>query len=833
MTDITDCYLSTAIDKTGNVYVTYWTNANSSGQTFEGGSYDIIVTKLSTDNILKWSINYPSYNTSGYGWKPNIALDNSSNVYITFPTPGVMAGQVQTGAYDITVLKLNTDGVIQWVRQQPSFNTIGNDTYPVIATDQSLAVFVAYRTEGVAPDQTASGGTDIVVFKLDLDGNFQWIRQNPSFNTDQDDTQPSIAADIFGSSYIAYWTYGGTVQGQTNTGNHDIIVFKLDSNGDTLWVQQNATFNTTGYNETPVIAVDRNLNPYVVYITDGTAISQTNTGDSDIVVFKLDFYGNTIWIQQQPTFNTDRYDDYPSIAVDSAGSAYIAYTTTGITSGQTFTGWNHDVVVFKLSTNGYTQWVQQQPSLNTWGENINPAIGLDSQGSIFVVYPTDGTNMGVPVLGPYDIVITKLLTSIEKRPVITSDDESLYYLYYTNKGKAEDQFDMVFVKKNLAGTTIWEKKDPSFNQVSSRNPTIVAYKSGGISYFYVVYETAGEIEPGQSLFPYDLVVLHVDSDGNIMWARQNRSFNTTRSDEYPSADVDKFGNLYVAYQSTGRIESGYRMALKDQYDIAVFKMTPTGETLWVRQSKYFNSTFGGRYPFIKVDNLYNEVYVVYSSDGRVNQQPIAGDSDIVIFKLDASTGSISTKADGNLWVLQNQTFNTATFDESPTICVDNLGYLYLCYSTSSGGYATNLSNFGGYDIIMVKFDHNGNVIKLIQSPVFNTSGDERAPHMTYRSGYLYVAYQTTGTIPGQTHTGQNDIVIMKVNTVTMDVIWIRQNTKFNTTSDDTSPTITTDSLGNCYVAYETSGGFFQFGSAYQSAVVCKITNNGNFAWIRL
>lgn len=828
--DLTDCYLSIAIDTDSNVYVAYWNNATTLGQTYVGGTYDVVITKISNNNVVQWTVHQPSYNTSGYGWQPNIAVDSVQNVYVTFPTPGTMAGQVKTGDFDVVVMKLDANGTFLWVSQQPDFNTTGNNTYPVIATDYASNLYVSYRTDGQVTGGTPTGGQDIAVFKLDTDGNFDWIVQNPTFNTDHDDTQPTIAIDQYGAVYVAYWTEGGTASGQTNTGGNDIVVFKLDTHGETQWVQQNNSFNTYGDNEIPAIAVDKNQNAYVAFVTDGTASGQTNTGDSDIVVFKLDIYGNTIWVQQQPTFNTVQYDDYPTIAIDTGGSAYIAYTTTGVTSGQTFTGWTFDVVIFKLSINGYTQWVQQAPGFNTKGENINPAICIDTKGSIFMVYPTDGTIGHMPVSGPYDIVACKILTSIEKRPIITCDDAYLYYLYYTNEGKAEDQFTMVIVKKDFAGNTIWVRSDPAYNKVSSRNPTIVACV---ISFFYVVFQTAGETEPGQSLFPFDIVVMKLDSDGNIIWIKQNRTFNTTRSDEYPSADVDNDGNVYVAYQTTGRVVGGFRSALSDRYDIVVFKMDPNGTVLWVRQSKYFNSERGGRNPFVRVDHFRNAVYIVYSSDGRVYYQEIAGDSDVVIFKLNADTGAIVPRGT-SLWVLQNQTFNTATFDENPTICIDNLGYIYLCYSTSPGGYATHLSSWGGFDIIMCKFDANGNVVKLIQSPVFDTSGDETNPRMTYRSGYLYVTYQTTGAVSGQSHTGQNDIVCMKVNTVTMDVIWIRENSKFNTIMNDTSPSVTTDSLGNCYFAFETTGIFYNqpFGNAYQAVMVCRLNSTGSFAWVK-
>ena len=95
---------------------------------------------------------------------------------------------------------------------------------------------------------------------------------------------------------------------------------------------------------------------------------------------------------------------------------------------------HYDIVLFKLDSSGTTQWVQQQPSFNTTGINLNPSINLDRYGSIYVAYPTDGSNAGVPVTGPYDIVVFKMLTAMEADPHITCDGYNLYYVYFTNQG---------------------------------------------------------------------------------------------------------------------------------------------------------------------------------------------------------------------------------------------------------------------------------------------------------------------------------------------------------------------------------------------------------------
>ena len=117
------------------------------------------------------------------------------------------------------------------------------------------------------------------------------------------------------------------------------------------WVKQQSTFNTSGSDITPSIAVDPAGNSYTAYSTNGTVLGQTNTGSNDIVVFKLSPSGTFLWVIQQPTFDTYAGDVHPDIAVDSAGNSYIAYETSGHVQGRTSAGFT-DIVVFKLDTSG-------------------------------------------------------------------------------------------------------------------------------------------------------------------------------------------------------------------------------------------------------------------------------------------------------------------------------------------------------------------------------------------------------------------------------------------------------------------------------------------------
>ena len=108
-----------AVDSSGNAYVTGWTHSTdfptmSQYQTFQGGDYDVFVTKIDTTQSGASSLLYSTYlggshNETGRG----ISLDNSGNVYVTGGTgssnfPTLNQYQTNQGWADAFITKLDT-----------------------------------------------------------------------------------------------------------------------------------------------------------------------------------------------------------------------------------------------------------------------------------------------------------------------------------------------------------------------------------------------------------------------------------------------------------------------------------------------------------------------------------------------------------------------------------------------------------------------------------------------------------------------------------------------------------------------------------------------------
>ena len=203
------------------------------------------------------------------------------------------------------------------------------------------------------------------------DASVSWIQQHPLINTNAADMSPSVAVDLTGNVYVAYKSLGtvsgGTFSGVSGS---DIVVFKMDFNGAVVWIKETALMNTDTYDYSPAIAVDTSGNVYVSYQTLGTVSGGTRMDVENIenmCVFKMDTDGNVVWIKETALMNTDTDDYYPTISVDALGNVYVSYQTLGTVSGGTRMGLagTDNICVFKMDTNGAMVWIKETSLMNT------------------------------------------------------------------------------------------------------------------------------------------------------------------------------------------------------------------------------------------------------------------------------------------------------------------------------------------------------------------------------------------------------------------------------------------------------------------------------------
>ncbi|MBZ5728056.1 MAG: SBBP repeat-containing protein [Acidobacteriia bacterium] len=267
-----------------------------------------------------------------------VATDRQGNIYVaglTFSSDfPVTPGAVQTklaGVSDAFVAKFSANGKLIW---STYLGGSSDDGATGVAVDGAGNVVVAGSTGSrdfpvVNAFQPAlNGGFDAFVVKLDPAGTR--ILYSTFLGGEGDDQAIAMAVDAGGSAYIT----GNTVSARSFPGlsNPDspggIFVARLDPNGALVYATLHPLGSAGG------IAVDGSGSVYVTGTTasgtPGTSGPQANgvQGTSHAIVYKLSTDGS------QKIYETSLggslWTNGTAIAVDAAGSAYVAGMTNSV-----------------------------------------------------------------------------------------------------------------------------------------------------------------------------------------------------------------------------------------------------------------------------------------------------------------------------------------------------------------------------------------------------------------------------------------------------------------------------------------------------------------------
>jgi uncharacterized delta-60 repeat protein len=178
-------------------------------QSFGAGYYDIWVLKLNSDGTVDWQKRY-----GGSDW------DGAYSVQQTIDHGYVVAGYTRSfGAAndDFWVLKLNPDGTVSW---QKRYGGTGDDSASSIQQTSDGGYIVAGETRSFD-----AGGEDFWVLKLNSDGAVAWQKRYGGTGDDYASSiqQTSDGGYIVAGSYSAGWGCG------------DFWILKLNSDGTVSW----------------------------------------------------------------------------------------------------------------------------------------------------------------------------------------------------------------------------------------------------------------------------------------------------------------------------------------------------------------------------------------------------------------------------------------------------------------------------------------------------------------------------------------------------------------------------------------------------------------------
>ncbi|MEX2172024.1 MAG: SBBP repeat-containing protein [Pirellulales bacterium] len=239
-----DGSLSVSADRSGSVFITGYTDGNLGGSNV--GSRDVFFSKYDSTGELSWTRQFGSALTD-YGLY--VAGDGAGNVYLTgnttIPQPPPFA------ALPVSFLsKYDALGGLVWTRKD---------------TGGSIAV------DGLGNVHTSTG-------KYNSLGEGVWIRER---NLNIGDAITSVAADMFGNSYISGYTFG-SLSGQ-NAGAEDAFVIKYDADGNILWTVQ---LGTASREQSLGVSATTLGDVYISGWTEGN-LGGPNLGNADAFVAKV------------------------------------------------------------------------------------------------------------------------------------------------------------------------------------------------------------------------------------------------------------------------------------------------------------------------------------------------------------------------------------------------------------------------------------------------------------------------------------------------------------------------------------------------------------------
>ncbi len=307
-----------------------------------------------------------------------------------------------------------------------------------------------------------------------------------------------------------------------------------------------------------------------------------------------------------------------------------------------------------------------------------------------------------------------------------------------------------------------------------------------------------------------------DSAGNTLSSQYETSsgfttllgtqqFGTSSTDFGNGVVVDSSNNIYVTGFTAGGLDNNTNSG---SWDIILVKYNSSGTKQWTKQLGTSNLDSGEGVTVDSSDNI----YVTGFTEGGLDNNTNSGSSDIFLVKYN----SAGTKQ----WTKQ---FGTSSNDSGSGVVVDSSDNVYVTGYTEGG--LDNNPNYGGRDIVLVKYNSSGT--KQWTQQLGNSMDQYGSGVVVDSSDNVYVTGYTEGGLDN-INWGRFDIFLVKYNSSGTKQ-WTKQ---LSTVSDDLGLGVTVDSSDNIYVTGWTNGGLDGSNSGEADIILVKYTSSGTKQWTK-
>ncbi|MBD3637223.1 MAG: T9SS type A sorting domain-containing protein [Crocinitomicaceae bacterium] len=314
-----------------------------------------------------------------------------------------------TGSNSCLIEKYNDEGDILWVKAILSTGQVlGN----AVVTDEFENLYVVGYFNGTCDFDPGTGtsnitsnGTEIFVLKLDLNGNFIWVKNLEAISGSSNSMANAVVADTNGDIVIA-GEFDGSVDfdpsGSTNVknaaGSTDVFVLKMDALGNLVWVK---IFEGSSLDNCFSACTDTSNNIYLTGRFHGTVDFDPGAGTnyhSDVTSFgdvfsvKLNSNGDLVWVN---TIGGDMNDFGEAITVDSSGNVYTygRFRNTvdfnpGVAVNEVTSAGNQDAFIQKVDTDGNFIWAK---TFGGTSSEIAKSMAVDKDQNLYLCGYFKGT----------------------------------------------------------------------------------------------------------------------------------------------------------------------------------------------------------------------------------------------------------------------------------------------------------------------------------------------------------------------------------------------------------------------------------------------------------
>ncbi len=425
-----------ALDDTGDIYITGHTYSNNFPVTpnaydiTHDGQSDIYVTKLNaTGNGLIFSTLI-----GGGSWEftREIEVDANGNSFLIgetrsedFPTKNAYNSTHEgQGNYDIFVTKLNATG--SGLVFSTFLGGVENDRGESLVLDNAGNTYIYGYSESAnfptknAYNATHSGGSDIIVAKLNATGNGLEFSTFLGGSNRDEGFGSNIALDNNDNIYITGYTNSPNfptynAYNDTHGGDYDVFLTKLNATGNGLVFSTFIGANDTEYGYSLVL--DANNNIHIVGTTKSpsfpthNAFNDTFGGEEDIFLLTINTTGNGLL---SSTFFGSNDSDYANAMVmDTNGDIYIAGATSSLNfpmknAYNSTYGNNTDAIVAKFWIDNTSPLITLNSPSNSTTHPSATTIDLDitdaKTGVKTALYAWDGGS-NTSLAAPYDVTL--------------------------------------------------------------------------------------------------------------------------------------------------------------------------------------------------------------------------------------------------------------------------------------------------------------------------------------------------------------------------------------------------------------------------------------------